>query len=445
MAEVSLKQILISRDERVKKQQDILKQYKYPIISFTMNIAGPVKTSPAIERAFFEGVRLLEESFKKSGIVYQEVNIKETGCEAIFSICDNATKIKDICVGIEDTKYIGRLFDMDVIDTDGCKLERKTLRSCIVCNSPGRNCAVSRAHSVEKLQEVTNELIENYFLEFDAERCSALAVKSLLDEVHTTPKPGLVDCRNNGSHKDMDVGLFEKSANALRTYFGKCFLAGKETKSLTFDEAFVPLRNLGITAERTMYNATGGINTHKGAVCSFGILCAAIGRLWTTEKPFADIQNICHESSNLSSNAIKKDFEQINTSTAGGRLYLKYGLKGIRGEVNSGFSSVLNIALPTYTKFLSNGFDHNYSGAVTLLHLMANVKDTNVFHRGGIEGARYVAETVSKLLRDYPQPTLKQIEVLDDCFINRNLSPGGCADLLAITYFLYNLNNHYHD
>ncbi len=439
MADVTLNQILHSRDERVKKQKNILNRFKYPIISFTMNIAGPVKTSPLIERAFFEGIRLLKESLPKDSIAHQDINIKPTGCEAIFSVNANASKIKDICTNIEDSLSIGRLFDMDVIDADESKLERKNIRGCFVCGAPGRNCAASRAHSVVELQTATREIIENYFFLLDKEHCSSLAVKSLLDEVHTTPKPGLVDCRNNGSHSDMDIHLFEKSANALKLYFDECFSIGKETSKLTHNVAFSILRNSGILAEQAMYNVTGGVNTHKGVIYSLGILCASIGRLWSPENPFADTSNICLESAAFVKDAIKKDFEQIDTSTAGGRLYLQYGLTGIRGEVASGFDSVLKIGIPCYQSLRNKSLTQNDAGAITLLHFIASVKDTNIYHRGGIEGAKYAQKAAKTLLKNYPEPTKRQIEQLDDDFIKRNLSPGGCADLLAITYFLYNL------
>ncbi|MBR7163657.1 MAG: triphosphoribosyl-dephospho-CoA synthase CitG [Clostridia bacterium] len=439
MANVTLNQVLQSREERVKKQQHVLNQFGYPLISFTMNIAGPVKTSPIIERAFFEGVRLLKESLCDYNIAYQEIDTKITGCEAIFSVNADASNLKSICTNIEDSLSIGRLFDMDVIDTDGNKLERNALRGCFVCGAPGRTCAASRAHSVDELQAATKEIIENYFFLLDREQCATLATKSLLDEVYTTPKPGLVDGQNNGSHSDMDLHTFEKSAHALKPYFGECFSIGKKTADLTYDEAFSLLRNSGIQAEQVMYSTTGGANTHKGAIYSLGILCASIGRLWSLENPFADVLRICLESANIAGNAIKKDFEQIDASTAGGSLYLQYGITGIRGEVASGFESVLKIGLPCYKNLRNKGFTQNDAGAITLLHFIANIKDTNIYHRGGIEGAKYATQSVISLLNASPEPTKEQIEFLDDDFIKRNLSPGGCADLLAVTYFLYSL------
>ncbi len=441
MTEVTLIQMLDAREARAKKQRDILSRLKLPLISFTMNIAGPIKTSPLIERSFFEGIKLLKKRVEQDSIVYQDIDIKPTGCEAMFSVKYEAQKLKDICSSIEEDFTIGRLFDLDVINADGSKLERKNPRNCIVCGSPGRVCAAGRVHPVGEIQAVTREIMENYFFLLDKERCSDLAVKSLLDEVYTTPKPGLVDCRNNGSHNDMDISTFEKSAHALKPYFGECFSIGKNTAKLSPCEAFSLLRIAGISAEKTMYDTTGGINTHKGAIYSIGILCASIGRLWMPEAPFRSASDICSESANIVKKAVQNDFEQIGPTTAGGRLYLKYGISGIRGEVASGFNSVLNIGLPHYRELRNKNFDPNDAGAITLLYLISNVKDTNLYHRGGIKGAEYAAKTTKKLLADFPEPAKSQIETLDDAFIEQNLSPGGCADLLAVTYFLYSLES----
>ena len=440
MTEVTLIQILTSREERVIKQKNILDKFGYPIISFTMNIAGPIKTSPLIERAFFEGINLLCNALSDKNIVYQDSEIKVTGCEAIFSVNADAAEIKKICTQIEENYSIGRLFDMDVIDTAELKLERTSPRGCIVCGRAGRECSAGRLHSVEALQSATKEIIEKYFFNNDKEYISNLAVKSLLDEVYTTPKPGLVDCRNNGSHSDMDVKLFEKSANSLKSYFGECFAIGHETKELSCDKALLPLRKAGITAEQTMYKATGGVNTHKGAIYSLGLICASIGRLWKAETPFANSEDICQESGNFVKDSLRNDFEKADTSTAGVRLYKNSGITGIRGEAASGFESVLKIGLPNYENLLSQGLSQNDAGVITLLHFVANIKDTNLYHRGGEEGAQFAKQIAGGALK-HSAYERKLIEDLDDEFIKLNLSPGGCADLLAITYFLYNIKH----
>lgn len=441
MTEVTIQDILDARENRVARQKDMLCRYNFPLISFTMNIAGPIKNTPLVERSFFEGIRLLKEHLPKNSIIKEETYIASTGCEALFCVKCEASFLKDICTFVEDCLTLGRLFDMDVIDIDGEKIERETPRTCLVCGAPGRTCAAGRHHPVSELQAVTNRIMENYFFLIDKDRVSALAEKSLLDEVYTTPKPGLVDTRNNGSHTDMDITTFEKSANSLKSYFGDCFSIGKNTSRLSPEETFPLLKKAGIKAEKAMYDATKGVNTHKGAIYSMGILCGATGRLWTGATFLANADEICQESARIVKSAVDEDFKRIDGTTAGGKFYLKHGFGGIRGEVASGFDSVIKTSLPVYKYLIKKGFTENDAGAITLLHLIANVKDTNLYHRGGIHTAEEAQERVSEFLKYNPYPKKEQVELLDNFFIEKNLSPGGCADLLAVTYFLYEIDS----
>ena len=136
---------------------------------------------------------------------------------------------------------------------------------------------------------------------------------------------------------------------------------------------------------------------------------------------------------------MREDLSVIDTSTAGGRFYLKYGLSGIRGEVASGFSSVINTGLPIFLKALNKGYSRNDAGAIALVHLISLVEDTNLYNRADKAGADFAKNSAKELLRNCEFPQISQIERLDDLFISRNLSPGGCADLLAVTYFLSEL------
>ena len=440
MPEVTLNQMLDAREQRAKNQQLMLETYKCPLICFTMNIAGPVKTSPLIERSFREGLRLLKISLPKESIRGRRTDISATGCEAMLAVDIDASALKKICEQIEESCALGRLFDMDVLDTDGKKLERSNMRGCIVCGAAGRGCSARRLHSLTRLQGTMHEIMREHFEKYDKEKTASLAVESLIAEARTTPKPGLVDMRNNGSHTDMSIDTFIKSANALKPYFYTCIEIGQKSAGSPAEETFPTLREAGIAAEKVMYNTTGGANTHKGAIYSMGILCAAFGRLWTPQLPVTDVKKLLSECAKIVSRSTKEDFRNMDTSTAGGRLYLEYGLTGIRGEVAAGFPSVQKFGLPKYKKALEEGLCHNDAGAVTLLNLVANVEDTNLYHRGGKEGRQYAARQAQMLLEILPCPTAKKIEAVDDAFIEKNLSPGGSADLLAITYFLHNLN-----
>lgn len=434
MMQVSLHDILDAREARVRKQQFLLTEFRAPLLCFTMNIAGPVKVTPLIRRGFEVGLEILERRLPE--FLYRDIQVLPTGCEAFFSVAMPARKLKALCTDIEENHPLGRLFDMDVLDVQGAKLERECQRSCLVCGKPGRGCAASRAHSVEQLQAVTRQLLEAYFSLADRKQIADFACESLLDEVNTTPKPGLVDRRNNGSHKDMALRHFYDSVSALMPYFEECVKLGQETSNQLPESTFPLLRQAGLSAEQAMYHATGGINTHKGAIYTLGILCGSIGRLWSPEKPIADIPAILSECIKVAQASARQDLSMADGSTAGQRAYLHYGIGGIREEVAAGLPSVALVSLPAYMQGLKDGLSPNDAGAIALLHLIAKVQDTNLYHRGGIDGAQWAAKAAQALL---PCPTTQQIEALDDAFIHKNLSPGGCADLLAVTYFLHRL------
>lgn len=433
MTEVTLQDILLARELRVAKQKELLAKHNCPLVSFTMNIAGPVKTSPLVQRGFRAGLKKLETL--GSAILAKEILYKDTGCEAYFAVNVDAKALKAVCVDIEEATPLGRLFDMDVLDADGSKLDRPGQRGCIVCGAPGRGCAAGRVHSAPELQAATDRILREHFRADDRKRIAGLAVRSLLEEVHITPKPGLVDKRNTGSHADMDLDTFITSANALWPYFAKCVAIGQDTAAKPAEETFRLLRQAGLDAETAMYKATGGVNTHKGAIFTLGILCGSIGRLWSAEAPIPALTLLLEECAAVGQAAMA-DFSQADGSTAGQKLYQQKGLPGIRGEVADGLPAVKNISLPALEEGLGKGLSFNDAAACALIQLIAQVEDSNLYHRGGEEGAAFAKEA-AKTLGQFP--AMEQIQAMDDAFIRKNLSPGGCADLLAATLFLHKL------
>lgn len=440
--EVTLEEMLAAREERYHRQLQLNRQWKLPIISFSMNIPGPIKDAPLIRRGFREGCSKLEYRIPSDKIKYKMFFQEKTGCEAVYVIDMDPVEIKKITTGIEDENRLGRLFDMDVLDTELNKLDREVVsglsRDCIVCGAPGRGCASRRLHSVAELQRATCQILADHFMEQDARRVGALAVQSLLDEVATTPKPGLVDRRNSGSHSDMDIFTFQASARALAPYFCECVKIGQNTKHLSAEETFYALRAAGLEAEQDMYRATGGVNTHKGAVFTIGILCGAVGRVWSDNGSWNE-QDLFAEVEAMTKEPMENDLQRLPPSTAGMRLYAKMGIRGIRGEVAEGLPSVRDFGLPVYRKCLEKGLDRNAAGAVTLLNLVVSVVDTNMIKRGGVEGAMEAIRKTAQLLQKKEIPEERDMEALDDWFIEKNLSPGGCADLLAAVYLIHAL------
>ncbi len=447
MKEVTLSDVLAAREARAERQRRFLLRYGVPLVSFSMNIAGPVKDTPAVRRAFRYGQAALNRALTAKGvsILAEQETLAVTGCEAVYATEADPLALKALCVAIEDGIPIGRLFDMDVIGTDGIKVDRAAVgkgeRGCIVCGRPGRECASRRLHPVEALQGATARLIEAHFEELDASVTADAVTEALLQEVYTTPKPGLVDRSNNGSHRDMTVATFAASAAALHPYWAACVRTGIETRAVPAAETFRKLRQLGMQAERDMLAATGGVNTHKGAIFLLGVLCGAIGRRWTAGAPFAPVETLCAESAAMTADVLAEEWERLKAdppehTTNGQRLYLQYGVTGARGEAAGGFKTVLSFGLPIYRKALQSGLSENDAAAVALLHLLANGADTNMIARGGVEKAGRAREAVQRLLQKTPFPDPKETEALDSTFIAQNLSPGGSADLLAVTLFL---------
>lgn len=436
---VLLTEILNAREARAARQQALLREYGCPVVCFTMNIAGPVKTSPLIRRAFDAGLCTLENALCGYPIRSREVIHEITGDEAVFSVDMDAGELKARCISVEEAPPMGRLFDMDVLDENGRKLERGQERGCLVCGAPGRSCAAGRRHSVEALQEATEKRITDYFDDLDAARIASAAVEALIEEVQTTPKPGLVDLRNNGSHGDMNPALFAASAQALEPYFTSCAHIAQETAASPAREVFPLLREAGLKAEQAMYAATNGVNTHKGAIYTLGILCAAFGRLWHTGETSHTAEKVLSLCAAIAGEAAEEDLKNAAANTAGLRLYRERGISGIRGEMAQGLPAVRTVGLPAFCGARGQGYSRNDAGVMTLLHLIVHVQDTNLYHRGGQSGVDFAVNSVRRMLEAGTFPSLEQVEALDDAFIARNLSPGGCADLLAAVYFLNKL------
>ena len=159
--EVGIDEILNCREKRVVIQNEMIRKYKKPVISFTMNIPGPIKTNNEIKKAFNIGKNLILEKLKENNIEIleiQELN-ENTGNELFISTNLLAEKIKNITVVIEESSELGRLFDIDVIDVNFEKLSRKSFRKCLICEEQAQECGRSRKHSVEELQSKVEEIL----------------------------------------------------------------------------------------------------------------------------------------------------------------------------------------------------------------------------------------------------------------------------------------------
>lgn len=408
IANVTLDEMLCAREQRLIRQRRLLTQYRKPLISLSMNIAGPVKRTPLIEFAFDEALRRIHACCGSA--LHEEYTRCQTGCEALLSYDLSPTMLKDIAVSIEEEDAVGRLFDIDVLDGHGQKLSRTSARTCLICGGPVLLCARSRAHTLEALQKQTE-----YFLKmFAQERISALAVDALLTEARLTPKPGLVDSCNSGAHSDMDLALLEKSAYSLAPFFRQAVQIG-----MSSPDCMPALQKAGLQAEREMFAATGGINTHKGALYSLGLLCAAIGQSLMTSC------DIFSHAAGLAASATR-----FSVPSHGNRVAQLYSAGGAREEAELGFPHVKQALSVLY----SNGDPLD-----ALLVLLSTVEDTNLLWRGGPGALSFIRTEASHILIAPREQRIPLLVALDNVCIERHLSPGGSADLLSAALFLHNV------
>jgi len=272
--------------------------------------------------------------------------------------------------------------------------------------------------------------------QLSAHHIARLAVRSLYHELALYPKPGLVSLRDNGAHRDMDAATFMRSLFSLRGYFSAIASAGMR------DAGFAELQQLGIAAESRMLRATRGINTHRGAIFTLGILTAAAGH--------AVACNI--EPSDNSLRAIvtgkwSRDLRAITVARAaapthGQLMAARHGVTGARGEALMGFPSVFGIALPALRDALARGADIDHALLHAFFTLLAGTTDTNVLFRGGAEGLRFIQTQAAEFLQRgsiFEAGWWRRAESLHRQCSARNLSPGGCADLLAAARFVHQL------
>lgn len=388
-----------------------------------MNLAGPVKRSPLSDFAFLAGERMIQA---RGFPVRQYIRLRQpTGMESIYALDAQPQALKAAAMEMEEALPVGRLFDMDVIGLDGEKLPRPQPRPCLVCGGPAAPCARSRAHGLGAVQAATTALLQD----FAADALGGAAYEALLEEAQLTPKPGLIDQANNGAHKDMDMESFRRSAEALAPYFKEAVHIG--LAHAASGPAMDALRPAGIAAETAMLAATGGANTHKGLIYALGLLLCAMGQALS-----GGGENYISHARQLANTGLPAELHRakVAPSSHGERIYASRGVLGARGEAAAGFPHAVQ-ALEALRRYRA-GASETQARLLALLTSMAQLTDTNLLHRGGEAGLHLVQHEARRILA-LPLGQLEAaMQALDQLCIQRNLSPGGSADMLALALFL---------
>ena len=252
-----------------------------------------------------------------------------------------------------------------------------------------------------------------------------LATAALRAELDTTPKPGLVDRNDNGAHRDMGMAMMGKSIDALQPYFTRLAVYGQSCEEPAADEVC----QIGLEAERAMLEATHGVNTHRGALFSIGL--ATLVAAWCqAHDGKVEEQPLCH--------LIKQIAEQFapTAGTHGNNAVNAHHVMGALDFAKDGYMQLFNNWLPAYRGFLAN--DAETANHRLLLLIMSQLDDTNVIHRVGYDQAQQVKQEARALLDDF---NLSAMDAMNRDYIARNISPGGSADMVALTLFFNSILN----
>lgn len=295
-------------------------------------------------------------------------------------------------------------------------LETKRLEkdNCVISASVVRNQVTK--NSFRRLKNLVPKTIFSFLM-------SHLATQSLQTELDLTPKPGLVDKQDSGSHKDMDYDVMKKSINTLQPYFTKLAQLGYR-KDLPFVRE---IQDLGLQAENAMFKTTNGINTHKGALFSIGIVIVCASHLLYV------YDDVSKENLQICISMLASRWEQPE-DTHGNQVLKKHKIKGALYNAIDGYKDLFQIWLPYYIKHK----DEEHCLHKLLLLIMSSLDDTNIYYRKNAQTVEIVKKQARELFENF---SIEKLQQLNTEYIKENISSGGAADMLSLTLFIYSLLN----
>ena len=438
-------EFLFDRDKRVAYQEHLLKENKdKTLVTIRINYPGIEKSNyitDNIVNTIYNEILTYYGKF----IVFEDKYKNKEGIVAHFLFDLDFVNVKKEMINVEEEHILGRCLDIDVYTLKNDKvigISRSDLfkkpRRCFICDLDAKICSRAQTHTIDEIKNYFEVVYKNFKdsqkkTESLAYEVSQMALKAMISEVSTFPSFGLVSPISSGAHKDMDYYTFLNSAVAITPFLKKMFEVGYSYYLPEY--IFDVIRDIGKECEKKMFEATNNINTHKGMIFLMGISMAAIGKALYENKEFYQIQDIIKS---MVKN-ILDDFKELHKKeklTHGERLYLEYGFTGIRGQVQDGLSVLFDNIIDNY---INSDLKENDLYTQILIELMARVEDSTVVYRHDISTLRKVQSDAKDLLNMggiFTEKGRQKCHHLEDLYIKENISPGGCADLLAISILL---------
>ncbi len=268
----------------------------------------------------------------------------------------------------------------------------------------------------------------------DFQMLDQLCLHALQNEVVAWPKPGLVTPVDSGSHKDMNIGTFLQSIDALKGTFSEMAMAA------ALGHGFEAMMAIGRQTEAKMLRATNGINTHRGAIFNLGLLASAAA-LRSCNPDLTGLESGKIVSMQWGGKILAA--RPAYTASHGNLVFQRYAKAGARGEAATGFPMVYGYGIPVLRALLQEGYGHELALIGALMALIEQVDDSNLLWRGGEEGLAFAKKTAQEfnsnggVTQSGWQDKLIRIH---RSFMERRLSPGGSADLVAASWVAYHLD-----
>ena len=419
-----------------------------PGISLSLNVPGFPKSNPIATSFFAYCLRDLKYALKANLVTICEQEAIES-CDAagdFFMVpCAmgalSLQTIKQVCEDFEQSHALGRFIDADLNDQNGETVSSGKSKLCFFClERPAIECRREEAHDVNELRNFMFPKMEGYCREqreiLIIRKLSELAQRAVLAEISLTPKPGLVDRLSTGSHADMNYETFIHSTAAISPWFGDLVREGFSYRNNDLKKALPVIRGIGLRMESAMFEATQNINTQKGIIFLMGVALFACGKLFGQNDRFnpTEFREIVKE---MCSDLVEKELCILSDSghSHGEQIYRKYGFSGARGEAKSGFATVFEFGLPV----LTNSIELNDESLIkSFLAIAANNNDTNILYRSDPGVLGEFKQLCNTALLNYCEESYSA--VIDFCK-GKNISPGGSADLLAVTIFIWSVMN----
>ncbi len=452
-----LNKILEAKEQRLRIKKEYGKA-GYSVISMNFNVPGYPKTNDLLRESFAFVCKELENYLQALRIPLEKDKIQsiedEVGNICFYPFKLTKTELPDIKNKLEEFEQsheLGRILDVDLCDSDTCPVSSGKQKNCFICNKPAVQCMRAQAHSYKELRDYIQKKIDKYLaLQIEERNCRQLASAAawaILAEVSLPDELGLVSPQSTGSHSDMNYQHFLASTSAISSYFYEIAQTGYRWDGKNKEEILTRLRIIGLQMESDMFAATGGVNTQKGIIFLITFSLFVSGYVFKKNAKFnTDLfRKVLKDlAKDLVDKELQGNFNKNNSH--GEKCYNKYGSKlagGIRREVEWGLPLIFNEVLPYMQKVnfsvlaISNLQEFNNKCKLILLKIISVNKDTNILHRSDAETLALLQKKSGEIINTEDlserEALYKKLSVF--C-IEKNISPGGSADMLALSLFI---------